>query len=281
MNACPDCGRDDGTHVHDCPQYDVRTELVPIGNQTKALAIISGETMQPDRAQAYVEANVHRMPAEFIMYVAYGRLFMGERRGPAEAQLMDAIMKLLSYNYQVVIEKDDPMMRLALKCKRLWVGGEEIEGHTDDPVLHVCGGMAKHYPYVGGFGPNDETLDLAPETEPDWLQDARDPFPQCPRNMPGGTRWRAKLIDPPYSPPDATHYSPGEAAYPLPNQLIKNALDALPIGGRVGLIHYVLPAQPKNAKFIAAIGIMCGFNNRIRVFSVFEKDNRHRGPRKK
>lgn len=141
----------------------------------------------------------------------------------------------------------------------------------DEPVLHVCGGMARHYPYAGGFGPNDQTLDLAPETEPDFLQDARDPHP---------AGFRAKLIDPPYSSPDATHYAPGPDKYPSPNDLMKVALDTLPIGGRVGLIHYVLPAQPKNAKFVAAIGIMCGFNNRIRVFSVFEKDRRHRGPRK-
>ena len=48
-------------------------------------------------------------------------------------------------------------------------------------------------------------------------------------------------------------------------------MEALPIGGRVGLIHYQLPAKPKDAKFVAAIGVMCGFNNRIRVYSVFEK----------
>src|SRR3990167_7927493 len=30
----------------------------------------------------------------------------------------------------------------------------------DEPVLHVCGGMAKQYPYKGGFGVNDKTLDL-------------------------------------------------------------------------------------------------------------------------
>jgi len=63
----------------------------------------------------------------------------------------------------------------------------------------------------------------------------------------------------------------GAKAYPKPNTLIANALEVLPVGGRAGLIHYQLPAQPKNAKFIAAIGVMCGFNNRIRCFSVFEK----------
>lgn len=132
----------------------------------------------------------------------------------------------------------------------------------NDPVLHVCGGMARLYPYRGGFGPNDKTLDLNPDTQPDYTADARDPFP---------VGFKAFLMDPPYSAEDAAHYRPGSDAYPKPNTLIKNALQALTVGGRVGLIHYQLPGKPKNAKFIAAIGVMCGFNNRIRVYSVFEK----------
>lgn len=151
----------------------------------------------------------------------------------------------------------------------------------DEPVLHVCGGMARSYPYSAGFGPNDRTLDLDPATKPDFLQDAREAFPIAWRDaltlgreqttIVIGARWRAILMDPPYSEADAEKYVPGAAAYPTPNILMKNALAALPVGGRAGLIHYSLPAQPKNAKFVAAVGILCGFNNRIRCFSVFEK----------
>lgn len=130
------------------------------------------------------------------------------------------------------------------------------------PVLHVCGGMAKNYPYAGGFGPNDSTLDLDPATNPDFHQDARVPFP---------SKWDAILMDPPYSEVDATHYVPGASNYPTPNQLIANAVDALRIGGRVGIIHYSLPKLDPRCKFIACAGVLCGFNNRIRVFSVFEK----------
>lgn len=132
----------------------------------------------------------------------------------------------------------------------------------DDAVLHVCGGLARLYPYAGGFGPNDATLDLDEECRPDFVYDARSKYP---------TGYKAILIDPPYSEADAEKYAPGADAYPPPNLLIRNAMDALPIGGRVGLIHYMLPGCPKNAKFIAAVGVMCGFNNRIRCFSVFEK----------
>ena len=147
----------------------------------------------------------------------------------------------------------------------------------DDAVLHVCGGMAPFYPYKGGFGRLDKTLDIDPAVDPDFLQDAREPFPDWTSGQPredkwiNGTHWTAILMDPPYSEVDAAHYNCGASVYPKPNQLINNALDVLPVGGRVGLIHYCLPAQPKNAKFVAAVGILCGFNNRIRVFSVFQK----------
>lgn len=132
----------------------------------------------------------------------------------------------------------------------------------NEPVLHVCGGMARHYPYKLGFGPNDKTLDLDPLTEPDFVADARDPYP---------TGFRAILADPPYSEQDAVSYRVGAAVYPKPNTIVRNAIDALPTGGRVGIIHYILPSPPKNARFVAACSIMCGFNNRVRVYSVFEK----------
>jgi hypothetical protein len=132
----------------------------------------------------------------------------------------------------------------------------------DQPVLHVCGGKARYYPYHRGFGPNDKTLDLDTSVEPDYLQDARQPFPRA---------FAAYLIDPPYSEEDAAHYSPGSSKYPSPNLLIKNAIEALPIGGRVGIIHYILPSPPKNAHFVAAVGVIAGYNNRIRIYSVFER----------
>lgn len=134
----------------------------------------------------------------------------------------------------------------------------------NDPVLHVCGGMAKLYPYKRGFGPNDCTLDLDPDVQPDFLMDARDPWPI-------GPNWKGVLIDPPYSEDDASHYKPGVEKYPKPNLLIKRALEVLPSGRRVGIIHYILPSPPKEAIFVAAIGVLCGYNNRIRIYSVFEK----------
>jgi len=138
----------------------------------------------------------------------------------------------------------------------------------DDPVLHVCGGMAKLYPYKRAIGPLDMTLDLDPSTNPDFLQDAREPLPKNPH---GCDEWGAILIDPPYSEADAVHYAPGAEKYPSPNLLLKNALAAVLPGGRVGIIHYLLPSPPKGTIFVAAVGVICGFNNRIRIYSVFER----------
>jgi hypothetical protein len=132
----------------------------------------------------------------------------------------------------------------------------------DEPVLHVCGGMARHYPYAGGFGPGDKTLDLDPETEPDYLQDVRLPLP---------TGFKAMLADPPYSAEDARQYRVGEANYPSPNEVLRAMLASLLPGQRAGMIHYVVPGLPPATKFIASIGVCCGFNNRIRAFTVFEK----------
>jgi hypothetical protein len=132
----------------------------------------------------------------------------------------------------------------------------------NEPVLHVCGGRAKDYPYAGGFGPNDKTLDLDRSVEPDYYQDATAPLPRG---------FKAMLIDPPYSEEDADHYYVGRRNYPKPNRLVANALEALDPGQRVGIIHYVLPACPKDARLVACVGVICGFNNRIRCYSVFEK----------
>lgn len=134
------------------------------------------------------------------------------------------------------------------------------------PVLHVCGGMAHLYPHRGGYGQFDARMDMAAATEPEHLQDVREPWTVEKR------QYGAFLIDPPYSPIDAEHYAPGPGNYPLPNQIMNRAFEIMEVGQRVGMIHYMLPACPKKTrKFIAGVGVVCGFNNRIRIFSVFEK----------
>ncbi len=136
--------------------------------------------------------------------------------------------------------------------------------HINDPVLHVCSGYAHLYPYEGGYGPNDKRLDLNPACAPDFIQDAREPYP---------TGFKAIMADPPYSEPDADHYPPGAPRYPRPRMILENALRSLVEGQRVGILHYVAPRPPVDipCKFIAKITVSLGYDNRDRVFSVYEK----------
>jgi hypothetical protein len=143
-----------------------------------------------------------------------------------------------------------------------------LSARRHEPVLHVCGGHAKAYPTWATLCPHDRTLDLDAATHPDYVQDARAPLPQTPTEH----GWPAIICDPPYTETDAAKYQPGAAVFPLANQLLKNALAAVRVGGRVGMLHYVLPQPPREGvKFVACVGVIAGYNNRMRVYSVFER----------
>lgn len=137
----------------------------------------------------------------------------------------------------------------------------------DDPVLHVCAGRVRDYPYKG-LGPHDQTLDMDPALSPDYLRDARLPLPAQSTK---GPRFRAMLIDRPYSEADAEHYTPGPGALPAANELVKNALSTLNPGERVGIIDYVWPHPGKIGQEVAVIAVGTGRNNRARWFTVFER----------
>jgi hypothetical protein len=143
-----------------------------------------------------------------------------------------------------------------------------IGASIHDPVLHICGGMANLYPYAGGYGYFDERQDLDATCNPEYLLDVNLGIPDTPK---GGQKWGGMIADPPYSEEDAEKYSPGSVRYPNPHRLVQSAIDSLQSGLKVGIIHYIIPRCPKNAKFIACVGIGCGFANRIRAFSVYEK----------
>lgn len=145
-----------------------------------------------------------------------------------------------------------------------------------DAVLHVCGGRAREYPAKPrGFGPHDKTLDLDPALAPDFVQAATDPLPtiQCSNDNCHGHPWPALIADPPYTPTDAAKYAPGPSVFPSANAILRNMLDVVRPGGRVGMLHYVLPQPPREGvRFVACVGVIVGYNNRMRVFSVFEKE---------
>lgn len=139
-------------------------------------------------------------------------------------------------------------------------------------ILHVCGGRVKDYPNKRIVGPNDYTLDLDPATEPDFLQDARDPWPTYSANE---SAWPAILIDRPYTVADAAHYAPGEQKLPQINSLLKRGIEAVRPGGKVGVLDYTLPQPPREGvRFVACVGVIAGYNNRMRCFSVFEREDK-------
>jgi hypothetical protein len=150
-----------------------------------------------------------------------------------------------------------------------------------DPVLHVCGGKVRDYPFRG-FGPNDKTLDLDPACNPDFLRDAREPFPlncrdadhpPCRATEPAllHAPWAAVLIDRPYTVEDAAHYVPGPSVLPTANQLVRQGIAVVPVGGKVGMLDFTWPQPPKNAREVAVIAVGTGRNARARWFCVFER----------
>lgn len=131
-----------------------------------------------------------------------------------------------------------------------------------DRLLHVCSGMVKKYPHHG-FGRNDKTLDVDDSLVPDIIMDIEN------TQIPKWDWIDGILADPPYTQEDANNYR--FKSLPNPNKLLKNCVNALPIGKKVGILHYICPSCPKNAKFLACIGVLVGFNNRLRCFSVYER----------
>lgn len=169
----------------------------------------------------------------------------------------------------------------------------------NEPVLHVCSGAIRQYPYRG-LGPNDKLLDLNPLVKPDFLQDARERFPR-PKDfrtvsfkrdvnweygVGGRAAWGAVLIDRPYTDEDADKYIPwglgeGHKVLPSANLLVKNGIDVVPVGGCVGILDYLWPGAPKSvkvrgklkdrAKEVAVIAVGTGRNSRARWFTVWER----------
>jgi hypothetical protein len=150
-----------------------------------------------------------------------------------------------------------------------------------EPVLHVCGGKAKEYPTWSTLCPNDATCDLDPATKPDVIWNVRtDGVPPPTKVLTSDVisifnmtdAWRGQIIDRPYTKTDAAKYAPGAEQFPPLKELLANALDVSVRGGRVGVLDYEWPRPPaKGVKSIACIGVVVGFGNRKRTYSVYEK----------
>jgi hypothetical protein len=144
----------------------------------------------------------------------------------------------------------------------------------NDAVLHVCAGKIREYPYRG-LGPNDKTVDLDPDTQPDYVLDVRAGLPRRwqleTSNQQRVGEWDAILIDRPYTEADAERYATGKATLPPLNALLRAAFDVVPIGHRVGVLDYQWPHPGTRGieRFVG--GVFTGRNARARGYFVFER----------
>lgn len=146
------------------------------------------------------------------------------------------------------------------------IGANEL-----DPVLHLCGGRAHDYPNKRLVA-LAHTVDVDPATHPTFVLDLTNHAKSSELLTRNGGHWPAVLIDPPYTTEDHAKYACGDrTALPSANALLRLGLDVVRPGGRVGVLHYVWPQPPKTARSIACVGVIAGFNNRMRCFSVFER----------
>jgi len=150
---------------------------------------------------------------------------------------------------------------------RLMLGAQ-----IDEPILHVCSGRVRDYPFAG-VGPNDKTVDIDAKTSPDYVMDVR----EClPLQRDTRKKWSAMMVDTPYSQAEAANYRAGSAAYPEPGPLLKLCLEHTRPGGRVGFLHWLWPSPPKMVdgcviKEVFVALVTTGRGARARHYVVFEK----------
>jgi hypothetical protein len=130
-------------------------------------------------------------------------------------------------------------------------------GVTDPArVLHVCSGSVRA-PF---------TVDRRASVRPAVVADARAlPF------LAGSFEW--VIADPPYDREFAkAMYGITARQYPTPGGIVAEALRVLRPGGRVGLLHYMVPPYvTSTARLVGVWGITIGPGSTIRAWSVLEK----------
>jgi hypothetical protein len=61
---------------------------------------------------------------------------------------------------------------------------------------------------------------------------------------------------------------------------VRRAFDALPVGGRVGVLHFKSPRPPSNARLVAILAVWMGYDMQIRSYTVYEKTDDPIKPRR-
>ena len=122
-----------------------------------------------------------------------------------------------------------------------------------DDVLHVCsGGVRAKW-----------TVDVRHEVQPRVVASAAAlPF--------ADGSFRAVLIDPPYNEAYAKQLY-RVAGLPTLKAMLDEAIRVLVPGGRVGMLHFIVPMRPAGGKRVLVRGISTGPGFQIRALTVFEK----------
>ena len=81
----------------------------------------------------------------------------------------------------------------------------------------------------------------------------------------------AVAIDPPYSVEYAEMLYGTE--YPRPSHLLAEAARVVVPGGRVSMLHFLVPASPPALDFETVYGVTTGVGYRIRALTVWRKRN--------
>jgi len=128
-------------------------------------------------------------------------------------------------------------------------------GVTDPTrVLHMCSGSVK----VG------ITVDIRPELNPTIVADVRNvPLPD------ESVDWI--MTDPPYNREYAENLYGTGAKYPAPGAILKEAARLLRPGGRVGMLHFLVPMFKSPLSLVGIWGVSTGLGYQIRAWTVFEK----------
>ena len=121
-------------------------------------------------------------------------------------------------------------------------------------VLHLCSGSMR----VG------ITVDIRHETRPCVVAD-------CRRTPFRDEAFDQIMADPPYSEAYADNLYGTKDDYPRPGQIIREACRLLRPSGRVGLLHFIVPLNPRELRLVGVWGVTFGAGYRIRAWSVFEK----------
>jgi SAM-dependent methyltransferase len=119
-------------------------------------------------------------------------------------------------------------------------------------VLHVCSGALRE----------KYTVDIRPEVKP-WLVADGAHLPLSDDSF------AAVLLDPPYVPAWARQYG---TKYPPTYPLLREAARVVKGGGRIGILHFLVPFPPKGTRLVKVFGVSVGMGYQMRAFTVYEKE---------